>query len=150
MLSFSGSLFAQAAAEAALAHGLSSSAGSAMGKTLGHALGNAAGQVGGKLGQQTSTTAPHRRVPASQIIVPKNAPATAALDSTPSTPGSLVVSIQGGEGAPNNCLPVVTAANAEPPNDDAKSSAPADANCSGKPAADAENHPAVLNFPAPN
>jgi hypothetical protein len=165
MLLLSGSLFAQAAAEAALAHALSSSAGSAMGKTMGHALGNAAGQVGGKLAQQTSTASPRQKVPAAKVIVlknaPKNAPKSAVPNNAPdasvpdaassSAPASLIASIQGGVTAPENCAPAATTANVEPSKEEAKASpATAAADCIAKPAPESENHPAVLNLPAPN
>ncbi len=150
MLSFGVSVFAQAAAEAALSHGLSSSAGSAAGKTLGHALGNAAGQVGGRLGQKTSTTS-RQRVPAAQISVKKNVPVASTPDSAAPAPGSLIVSIQGGDAAPQNCATVQTGANAEPPKADAKvPNATAAGDCSAKLAQAAESHPAVLNLPAPH
>ncbi|HEX6804687.1 MAG TPA: hypothetical protein VF133_13480 [Terriglobales bacterium] len=137
VISCSASAFAQAAAEGALTHALSSGMGSSIGSTLGRAT----NQMAGKLGQQVSNPGKLQKVPSTKTAERK--PVAPPAGSPTSAPGgSLIASIQGGEAANADCASSSKTAQNPAQKQDPKPQADA---CS--PATD--NHPSVINLPAP-
>ena len=129
---------AQAAVEGALTHGLSSAASATAGKALGR-IGN---QLAGKLGQQTSNAV---RPTVTNVRTQKavRLPPAAATATSPTSGGSMIASIQGGEPqqAQTNCA-------TEP---EAKSQTTQKQSRCGetKPSAEQTAHPSEITLPAP-